>query len=192
MNNNHNLENNQNRQIKIFTIGHSNVSPNQIIKLLKDNHIDILVDVRSSPFSKYASQFNKSDIEAVLKKNGIDYRFAGDYLGGRPTDPTCYKNGVIPEGQADYLHIVDYPVVMTKDFFQKGIQGIFSLSQKGLVCLMCSEEDPAQCHRHHLIGRYLSEKGVEVLHIRWDGNIIKDDQLPKLPDDSNIEQLSWI
>lgn len=187
-----NFGENQTNKTEIFTVGHSNVSPLQIIKLLQDNHIDILVDVRSSPYSKYASQFNKSNIEDLLKKNGIDYRFAGDYLGGRPTDPTCYKNGVIPEGQADYLHLVDYPAVMTRDFFQKGIQGVLSLAQKGRVCLMCSEEDPAQCHRHHLIGRYLTEQGVDVFHIRWDGNIIKDQQLPNLPDDSNVEQLRLI
>ena len=36
---------------------------------------------------------------------------------------------------------------------------------------MCSEENPAQCHRRLLVGRVLSEKGVEIKHIRGDGRV---------------------
>ena len=173
----------------IFTIGHSNGSPHQIIQLLQDNQIDLLVDVRSSPYSRFAAQFNKAEIEYLLKKSGIKYHYLGDKLGGRPTDPTCYKVGVVPQGHADYLNLVDYPAVMTKDFFLEGIQQVLGLAQSARVCLMCSEEDPAQCHRHHLIGRFLIGQGAEVLHIRHDGYLIKDQHLPVLTNDSNIEQL---
>lgn len=177
--------------ITVYTIGHSNVHTSQIIALLKENKIEILIDVRSSPYSHYASQFNREPFLSLLKDNNIEYFFAGNYLGGRPPDPTCYKNGVIPEGKVDYLHIVDYPVVMTKDFFLKGIQIVIELSQQSRICLMCSEEDPAQCHRHHLIGRYLTQQGIEVLHIRGDGNLIKDRHLPNLSEDPSPQQLKF-
>lgn len=173
----------------VFTIGHSNSSQQQILHLLRVNEIDLLVDVRSSPYSRFASQFNKSVIDSFLKKEGIAYQFLGDYLGGRPTDPTCYKGGTVPQGHADYLSLVDYPAVMSKPFFLEGIQKLATLAQSNRVCLMCSEEDPAQCHRHHLIGRFLADQGVAVLHIRHDGNRIKDQHLPVLADDSNLEQL---
>lgn len=46
--------------------------------------------------------------------------------------------------------------------------------QKGIktyqVALMCSEENPLHCHRHLLISRVLSERAVEVIHIRKDGS----------------------
>jgi len=54
---------------------------------------------------------------------------------------------------------------------------------------MCSEEDPARCHRHHLIGRYLVEQGVYVLHIRFNGNDVKDRYLPNIVNEEAVEQL---
>jgi len=174
----------------IFTIGHSNVLVSHLMDLLKQFEIEVLVDVRSSPYSQYSQQFNRDQLEASLKENGIEYKFAGEYLGGRPKDPTCYKNGQVPDGKADYLHLVDYPIVMTKDWFQKGINRLIEISENKKVVVMCSEEDPAICHRHHLIGRYLLEQGREVLHIRGNGKITKAQQIQNLNNEPPAEQLS--
>lgn len=174
----------------VYTIGHSNVSVSMILELLKKFEIEILIDVRSSPYSRYAHQFNRENLERSLRDVGIEYDYAGNLLGGRPMDPDCYKNNIIPEGSADYLNLVDYPTVMRKEFFLEGIQRIYDLSQKGKVALMCSEEDPSRCHRHHLIGRYLVDKGVNVIHIRGDGNTVKDQLLPNLSNDPPAEQLN--
>ena len=39
------------------------------------------------------------------------------------------------------------------------------------TAVMCSEEDPLRCHRHHLIARSLLERGVAVGHIRKQGTV---------------------
>lgn len=174
--------------VVIFTLGHSNVPASKIIELLTLHNIQTVVDVRSSPYSQFSPQFNREVFEQTLKLSGIDYKYAGDYLGGRPKDPTCYKNGEIPEGHADFLHLVDYTSVMTKDFFLKGIQRLIALASESRVAVMCSEEDPATCHRHHLIGRYLTRQGITVRHIRGDGNLVKDQHLPNLKNDPPPEQ----
>ena len=87
------------------------------------------------------------------------------------------------------MNLVDYAAVMAKEFFLEGIQLVYELRDKGRVALMCSEEDPAKCHRHHLIGRYLVDQGVNVIHIRGDGNTAKDQTLPNVSDDPQAEQL---
>ena len=46
--------------IKLYTIGHSNHSLDQFIRLLEENGIMTLVDVRSAPYSRYNPHFNKS------------------------------------------------------------------------------------------------------------------------------------
>jgi uncharacterized protein (DUF488 family) len=50
---------------------------------------------------------------------------------------------------------------------------------------MCSEEDPARCHRHHLIAQSLLTQGVVVQHIRRGGTLepaaIEPKQLTLLP-----------
>lgn len=157
----------------IYTIGHSNAPAKDIVKLLQQNNIQVLVDVRSSPYSKYVPQFNREMFQALIQKEGLEYKFAGDYLGGRPKDPTCYKNGKMPNGHADFLQLVDYPAVMTKDWYQKGIQRLLDIAQEKITAIMCSEEDPGRCHRQHLISQTLLGQGIEVIHIRSDGRLQK-------------------
>ncbi len=177
--------------LTIYTIGHSNVPASKVIDLLRQFEIQLLVDVRSAPYSQYVSQFNRETFEHTLRLAGIEYQYLGEALGGRPKDPSCYKNGQLPDGKADYLHLVDYPAVMTRPFFRQGIDQLLKISSQSRLAIMCSEEDPSQCHRHHLIGRYLDQLGVTVLHIRGDGSTIKDPQLPNLKkEEPPAEQLS--
>ncbi|NLB17251.1 MAG: DUF488 domain-containing protein [Syntrophomonadaceae bacterium] len=173
----------------VYTIGHSNILLGKFIDLLEKFEINIVIDVRSTPYSRYASQFNRENLKISLRDQGIEYNYAGDLLGGRPEDPDCYKNNSVPQGSADYLNLVDYAAVMAKEFFLEGIQLVYELRAKERVALMCSEEDPAKCHRHHLIGRYLVDQGVNVIHIRGDGNTAKDQTLPNVSDDPQAEQL---
>ena len=47
------------------------------------------------------------------------------------------------------------------------------------VAVMCSEEDPAACHRRLLIGRVLMGQGVTVQHIRGDGRLQSEEELAR-------------
>ena len=53
--------------------------------------------------------------------------------------------------------------------FQSGIERVESGSRKFRLALLCSEENPAVCHRHLLVSRVLVERGADVRHIRGDG-----------------------
>ena len=161
-----------NGQLRIYTIGHSNVSAGEIIQLLKKFRIQVLADVRSSPYSQYNPQFNREPFQRLVEAGGIEYVYLGEQLGGRPKDPACYKDKQLAEPKADYLHLVDYPAVMTRDFFQEGIRQLKQAAARKTCAILCSEEDPGKCHRHHLIGRYLMEQGIEVIHIRGDGQAV--------------------
>ncbi len=180
-------------QLTIYTIGHSSVSSQDLISTLVEHQIILVVDVRSMPYSQHTPQFNRETLEAALRRAGIGYRFAGDYLGGRPTDPTCYKSGVVPDGKADYLHVVDYDEVAKRPWFLKGIARLEQLAREGRVAVMCSEEDPRLCHRQHLIARYLVSTGARVLHIRHrsrPGKLEDSADLPTLADAEEGEQLA--
>lgn len=159
--------------MRLLTIGHSNQPLEKLIRLLEENGVMTLVDVRSAPFSRYNPQFNKESLERELPLRGIQYAFAGKFLGGRPTDPTCYKSRTLPAEGADYLHEVDYPDVMKREWFVKGIQRLLEMADEQTTAIMCSEENPAQCHRHHLIAKYLMREypEVKVQHVRGDGSV---------------------
>lgn len=177
----------------LFTIGHSNHLLPKFIALLTANQITTLVDVRTAPYSRYSPHFNKSDLDASLPQHGVRYVFAGEFLGGRPSDPTCYKQRKLPADDADFLHEVDYPEIMTRDWFQRGIKRLLELADEGAAAIMCSEENPAECHRHHLITKYLLEHHpeLEINHIRGDGTVFRAQSLLASVDDPNSEQLSF-
>jgi uncharacterized protein (DUF488 family) len=145
----------------IFTIGHSNKNTEQIISWLKKNNIEILVDVRSVPYSRYVPQANREAIQLASNDAGIKYVFMGDNLGGRPAGiETKDKSGNC-----------DYSKLASTDKFREGLKHLFKSAEENTLCVLCSEEDPAKCHRGLLISRELAKLGIEVWHIRHDGSI---------------------
>lgn len=160
-------------QNPIWTIGHSTMSIGNFMQLLDQHGIELVVDVRSAPYSRFASQFNKLDIEAVLRSRNLDYRYEGERLGGRPSDPSCYRSGIVPNQaeREDFLKLVDYEAVKQKNWFRQALAEVIELSATHLLALMCSEENPLDCHRHRMIASALHERGIEVQHIRKDGSV---------------------
>ena len=173
--------------LELYTIGHSTLVMEDFLRLLKENYIHVLVDVRSQPYSRFNPQFNRDSLRYAMADASIEYVFAGEHLGGRPTDPTCYKNGTVPEGKADYLKLVDYDEVMKRDWYQHGIERLLQMAGEQLTAIMCSEEDPMQCHRHHLIAQTLLERGVTIWHIRADRKV---EEAKPLPEKTVVQQLS--
>lgn len=178
--------------MQLVTIGHSNHSLEKFISLLEQHGVMTLVDVRSTPASRYNPQFNKASLEHELPLRGIQYVFAGTYLGGRPSDPTCYKHRRLPPEGADYLHEVDYPEMMKRDWFLKGVARLLEIADEVTTAIMCSEEDPAECHRHHLITKHLlqAHPEVKVMHIRGDGTIFSAASLRASVDQKEADQPS--
>ena len=143
----------------VFTIGHSNQPSAEFIALVANHNIEIVVDVRSKPYSRFR-HFNREPLAERLRSAGIDYLHLGDQLGGHP-DPDDFYVG----GRVAYERVAALPG------FRRGIAQVVDESAKHCVVLMCAEEDPAKCHRHPLLARMLVERGIEVLHLRRNGSI---------------------
>ncbi len=166
------------KSLEIYTIGHSTLDMDDFLRLLKENYVEVLVDVRSKPYSRFNPQFNHDSLKHAMAYAGLEYVFAGQHLGGRPSDPTCYQDNVVPDDKADYLKLVDYKQVMERDWYQRAIERLFDIASERLAAIMCSEEDPAHCHRHHLVTQTLLDRGITVWHIRSDGNVEEARPLP--------------
>jgi uncharacterized protein (DUF488 family) len=179
--------------MRLFTIGHSNHSIEKFFRLLDENGIMVLVDVRTAPYSRYNPQFNKENLQSGLALHEIQYAYAGKFLGGRPADPSCYKSRALPKEGVNYQHEVDYPEVMKRKWFIQGIQQLLELADQDVTAIMCSEEDPAECHRHHMIARYLitAHPEVDVRHIRGDGTVYRATSVSTAVDQPQAEQLSF-
>lgn len=142
----------------LYSIGHGRKSVEEFVNELRSFDIELLIDVRSMPFSKWAPDFNQSAIELWLPtKYGIMYSYMGDCIGGRPLDDSCYD----AEGYFDYERMAE-----TREF-QRGLEKlIIAHENQKRVAVMCSEADPAQCHRSKLIGRELyAQEKINMRHI---------------------------
>jgi uncharacterized protein (DUF488 family) len=169
----------------LYSIGHSNHSEERFLGLLQQHQIEVLADVRSQPFSRYNPQFNDSRLKASLTAAGIRYLFMGDQLGGRPGDDELLDD----EGHALYHQMAQSPS------FLAGIERLERGLRQYRIAIMCSEEDPAVCHRHLLVTKVLSARGTRVEHIRGDGRLDSEDQLRSGEKQgllfADMEQDSW-
>ena len=152
-------------QYQVFTIGHSNHSSGAFLELLRKHCVDEVMDVRSSPSSRYSPHFNYEALSGTLEKAGIGYAFLGGELGGRPVDRSCY----------DVDGRVRYDRLENTDMFDDGISRIVRGADERRVAVMCSEKEPLDCHRALLIAKVLEERGVAVEHVLADGSTERHD-----------------
>ena len=144
----------------IWTIGHSNHPLATFLDLLTRRRMEVLVDVRSSPYSRYASQFNREAIYPALQERGIQYLYLGDLLGGRTEDERFYD---------DHGRVL-YGALAESSGFRQGIERLLERLAHARTAILCGEEDPTDCHRRLLVGRVLQDRGVRVIHLRGDGS----------------------
>jgi hypothetical protein len=144
---------------RLVTIGHSQHEMAYFLELLCRAGVTAVADVRTSPYSGRHPQYNREELQACLKKEGLAYVFMGEQLGGRPGRPSLYDD----EGR------VDYERVRATEFFQEGLARLERAREKYTVALLCSEEDPLSCHRGLMIAPALLARGLDTLHLRGDG-----------------------
>lgn len=151
---------------EIFTIGHSNHDLLDFLNILKRSRTQVLVDVRSEPYSRYASQFNKTEFQRHVETAGITYRYSGNSIGGKPKDMSLYT----PSGAPDYDKLAK------TEPFQNELKAIVEIAKTKRVVIMCSEADPMTCHRERILAQILRSWGIDVKHIMPDGSIAKVEQ----------------
>jgi uncharacterized protein (DUF488 family) len=153
--------------ISVFTIGHSNHPIEAFIGLLVEHGIEVLVDARSYPFSKFARQFDQDSLSSAVRHARMKYLFLGHELGGKPKEPHFYDE----EGYVLYWKIAKSIA------FQHGIERLRTGISQYRVALLCSEENPLHCHRRLLVGRVLKNCGVDVRHIRGNGYVQSEHEI---------------
>jgi len=154
------------KSLEILTIGHSSQPYESFLEKLVGAGVTAVADVRSSPFSRQCPQFSRDTLRAELRADGIEYVFLGAELGGRPAAPDLYTNG-----------IADYEKMARSNNFARGLDRVAQGAAKFKLALMCSEQDPLDCHRCLLVGRALAARGVAVRHILPDNATITQDEI---------------
>ena len=151
----------------LYSLGHSNHDLERFLELLAEHGIEVVADVRSQPWSGRFPHFRRDELRASLEEAGLGYHHLGKELGGRPGEADLY----------DHDGRVRYDRLSTGEEFRTGLGRLLELAACARVAVLCAEEDPRRCHRHHLLGRVLDDEGVSYLHLRRDGSIEAEERV---------------
>ena len=144
----------------LFSIGHSNIPEKQFLAMLRDAGVNVVADVRTTPYSRFFPWFSQKRFAASLAAAGIGYAAMGDALGGRPRDDGLYRDGV-----------ADYEAMAAQPAYDAGLRRLLETVARWRVCIVCTEREPLDCHRCLLVARSLAERGLTIGHILHDGSI---------------------
>lgn len=153
----------------LFTIGHSTHSQELFLEILKSFNIEVLVDVRSYPGSKFLPHFNKENMIKWVSENGIEYKHIKD-LGGRRRKSIEDVSAFV----AGWTHIAfkNYAAYTLTKEFENALNSLIKIAKKQKVCIMCAESVPWKCHRL-IISNSLFFKDINVFHIMGKNKFIE-------------------
>ena len=144
-----------------FTIGHSTRSTSEFVDLLRAAEVQLVVDVRTVPWSRANPQFNRETLPITLSEFAIDYEHISA-LGGlraRRTEVASSLNGFWEN--SSFHNYADY--AMTEEF-RLGLWRLCELGHAKRSAIMCAEAVWWRCHRR-IIADYLLMLGKVVFHI---------------------------
>ena len=132
--------------MRLFTIGYSKRSVDEVVRMLREHGVPALVDVRMWASSRFKPEFSKNRLAAALEASGIAYVYlralgnAGKFSGAGRVVINAPENG--------------FPELATL------------LERHGSVAIMCLERDARECHRMDVaveMARRLPD--LEVTHL---------------------------
>lgn len=144
--------------LTIFTVGHSNRSFDELLRILRAHGIERVVDVRTAPGSRRHPQFMSDELARTLSEQDIDYLHLKELGGFRKPAPdslnSAWRNQSF-RGYADY---------MQRPEFEAALDRLIELARDRSTAVMCSEAVPWRCHRS-LIADALTVRDIPVHHL---------------------------
>jgi uncharacterized protein (DUF488 family) len=142
----------------VFTVGHSNRSWEEFVKLVTSHGIAAIADVRRFPGSRRLPQFNDVNLAKSLPPAGIRYLPFPPLGGRRKPNPDSVNTGWRNDSFRAYA---DY---MQTDEFAAALEELLGAASNRATAIMCAEAVPWRCHRS-LIADALLVRGWQVLDV---------------------------
>src|SRR5690349_2808465 len=126
---------------RIYTIGHSTRKREDLVGILKHYGIELLLDIRKIPYSRYNPQFNREEMIKEMPAAGILYEHCDELGGVRPAQEVMDRAKSCSERSRGFAGY------MQTDPFKRGLKRALELAATRRIALMCAESDPTHCHR---------------------------------------------
>ncbi len=155
----------------LFTLGHSNRTVDEFLKLLRRSGIRQMADIRRYPGSRRHPHFERENLDHILNMSWVAYRHMEALGGHRAVEPgsphTALENGL--RGYAGHMETAEFAEAATD---------LTRWAGAARTAVLCAEADPLRCHRQ-LLADYLLVRGIRVVHIE-DAETIRDHTLTRV------------
>ena len=149
----------------LSTLGYEKRTLEDFLRLLREERIDVVVDVRDVPWS-HKPGFSKRPLSEALTAAGFEYVHAG-FAG----NPKALRSSARSNDEALRLyaeHLKSHPEILE----QLDALLVPLLANGKRMCLICFERDPRDCHRSILAGAWSMGRGVAVAHLGVDPRLV--------------------
>ena len=145
----------------MLTIGHSTLPLDTFLRILVENGVSTLADIRTIPKSRHNPQFARESLSRALADKSVAYCWL-PLLGGlrKPVRGSALNAGWVNpsfRGYADYMQTPE---------FSAGLEELLALAPQSATAIMCAEAVPWRCHRS-LVADALEVRGLHVFHILY-------------------------
>jgi uncharacterized protein (DUF488 family) len=156
--------------MRLYSIGHSTRTLDELVGLLRENGIERLADIRRYPGSRRYPHFSRESLARSLPEAGIVYEHMPELGGRRKPLPdsrnTSWRNEQF-RAYADY---------MATDDFARAIDKL--IAGDLVTAFLCAEAVPWRCHRN-LVSDELVRRGIDVVHILGPGQTQRHEMNPR-------------
>ena len=144
--------------VRVMTVGHSVLTLDAFVALVRAHGVTLIADVRRIPGSRRHPHFARDALQTSLPEHGLGYEHIPG-LGGRRT-----PRADSPHTGWEHPSFRAYADHMATPEFYGALEGLLTLAAHASVAIMCAEAQWWRCHRR-LIADALVARGIEVQHI---------------------------
>lgn len=146
--------------ITLYTIGFTKKSAERFFGLLREHHVQQLVDVRINNSSQLAGFAKGKDLAFFVRELcHIPYRHITDFAPSKELLEQWHKEEVT---------WTEYEEVYTKMLHERHILQKYDIQSFDGACFLCSEETTEHCHRR-LLAEYLQKHSMDevaIIHLK--------------------------
>jgi uncharacterized protein (DUF488 family) len=148
--------------VVVHTLGHSTLSVEDLLALVRRHGVGTIADVRRYPGSRRHPQFGREALAAALAAAGVAYVWLPDLGGRRRARPDSPHAAWRSDSFRAYADHMETPA------FAAALDHLLRVARTAPTAVLCAEAVPWRCHRQ-LIADALVVRGVDVRHIMGHG-----------------------
>lgn len=142
----------------LCTVGYELATPPEFLEVLREQGIELLVDVRAAARSRRVG-FAKTRLAANLEEAGIGYLHLPAL--GTPAEGRAHAKA----GRPDAMKAI-FREHLATDEAQGALDEVVRMVEAGRrLCLLCLEADPDHCHRSLVADVVADRVPVEIRHL---------------------------